>query len=141
MKILAGLLRFLGFSTATEYVNRDLGVRLKFPEGWKENMRASPGRNSAPLLSTLTRITDRNSELSFTVKKSVNPDLGKVQGQIFILIFLYAEAVLKEKNCWMSINKPISGMLRKCDTQLSRCISGEVDVSELGIAVHKENSR
>ena len=75
MKILAGLFRFLGFSAATEYVNRDLGFSLKFPEGWQENMRARPGRNSPPLLATLTRITDRNSELSFTVKKSVNPDL------------------------------------------------------------------
>lgn len=38
-------------------------------------MPARSGMSSVPLLSTLTRITDRNDELSFAVKKSPNPDL------------------------------------------------------------------
>jgi len=57
------------------------------------------------------------------------------------LTFHDAEVALKENNCVSSMNKSISGLPCTRDLLLHRFISGEVDVSELDIDVHKENGR
>ncbi len=69
MSILAGLMSLLGCSSSSsEYVDKELGFQLQYPEGWRDNRSPRPG--SAPLLATLARITGHNSELSFSIKKA-----------------------------------------------------------------------
>jgi len=71
MTILAGLLSLFGCSSSsTEYVNKEIGFHLKFPEGWVKNSSARLGSNSAPMLSTLIRLTNRNSALTFAIRKA-----------------------------------------------------------------------
>ena len=125
MKILAGLLSLLGCSSpSTEYVNKEFGFHLKFPEGWQENTSARPGPKSARLFSDLTRLTYRDPELSFTVKKSVNPDL-------YIDAFRKKGEDIKPDAAFASLN-PGMAMLQTYSLNMGKKLFAEYRVLRIG---------